>query len=242
MPQAPTLTAAAVRHELALLADPHKATVLTRFFQCAPGGYGEGDRFIGVQVPPQRKLARTFRALPPEAISELLQDGIHEHRFTGFLILVGRFASGDTATRAHSFALCRTHLAGLNNWDLVDTVAPGLLGPHLLDNPTLKPWLDTLARSPVLWERRIAIISTLAFIRADAFEDTLRLAERLLHDKHDLMHKAVGWMLREVGNRDLKQEEAFLDRHAHEMPRTMLRYAIEKFPADRRQHFMRQKG
>jgi 3-methyladenine DNA glycosylase AlkD len=236
------LTADDVRHELAHLAIPENAPVLQKFFQAFPGGYGEGDTFLGVRVPEQRKLARRFRDLPPEQLSTLLRDTVHEHRLTGFFILVKRFEAGDAAGHARCFELCRRHLAGLNNWDLVDSVAPVLIGPYLAENPAFRPWLDDLSRSRVLWERRISILSTLAFIRAGDFTDTLRLAERLLHDEHDLMHKAVGWMLREVGKRDLATEEAFLDRHAHEMPRTALRYAIERFAPDRRQHYLQHRA
>lgn len=234
-----SLSAEAVRHALAGVASPEKAAFLPRFFKTGPGEYAEGDVFLGVVVPEQRKLARRFKTLPLEHVSELVRGPVHEHRFTGFLILIAQYEKADASTRERFFAFCREHLAGLNNWDLVDLVAPALIGVHLAERPKLKPWLDELARSRVLWERRIAIISTFAFIRRGEFDDTLRIAERLLHDKHDLIHKAVGWMLRELGQRDLAREEAFLDRHAGEMPRTMLRYAIERFSPARRAHYMR---
>lgn len=243
MPPSHTSTADAVRQELARLSHPDKAAGVRKFFKAAPGEYAEGDAFLGVTMPEQRAIARRHRDLLPwDELPSLLRGEFHEHRMTGFLLLVSWFERGDAATRTRGFELCREHLAGLNNWDLVDTVAPSLIGPYLRETPVLLPWLDTLSRSRVLWERRISIMSTLAFIRAGEFSDTLRLAERLLHDEHDLMHKAVGWMLREVGNRDLAREEAFLDRHAHEMPRTMLRYAIERFSPARRQHYMTRKG
>ncbi|HEX8536903.1 MAG TPA: DNA alkylation repair protein [Cystobacter sp.] len=195
--------------------------------------------FLGVTVPEQRRIARRHKALPLEELGALLRGEVHEHRFTGFVLLVERFEREEAPGRDRLFAFCREHLAGVNNWDLVDLVAPRLIGVHLLEHPELKPLLDEFVRSPVLWERRIAIMATFAFIRAGEFSDTLRLAEVLLQDTHDLMHKAVGWMLREVGNRDLASEEAFLDRHAGKMPRTMLRYAIEKFPPERREHYMK---
>ncbi|XXF80701.1 DNA alkylation repair protein [Myxococcaceae bacterium GXIMD 01537] len=234
----PVLTAEAVVRELERAALPEKAAFLPRFFKAGPGEYAEGDVFLGVTVPEQRKIARRFQALGEDALSTLLRSPVHEHRLTGFLILVARYKKADAPGRSRLFAFCREHLAGLNNWDLVDTVAPHVIGAHLLEHPSLKPMLDDFARSAVLWERRIAIIATQAFIRRGEFADTLRLAEVLLRDEHDLIHKAVGWMLREVGERDLAREEAFLDRHAAEMPRTMLRYAIEKFSPERREHYL----
>ncbi|QRN99816.1 DNA alkylation repair protein [Archangium violaceum] len=225
--------------ELARAADPEKAAFFPRFFKTGPGEYGEGDVFLGVTVPEQRRIARRHKDLPLEQVSELLRSEVHEHRFTGFVILVERFARADEAGRGRLFEFCREHLSRMNNWDLVDTVAPRLIGEYLLEHPELKPLLYGWAGSPVLWERRIAIMSTLAFIRAGDFTDTLKLAGVLLHDPHDLMHKAVGWMLREVGNRDRTAEETFLDRHAWEMPRTMLRYAIEKFSPARREHYLK---
>ncbi|OJT27185.1 DNA alkylation repair protein [Archangium sp. Cb G35] len=231
----------AIQDELARAADPEKAAFYPRFFKTGPGEYAEGDVFLGVTVPEQRRIAKRHKDLPLEQLGALLRSELHEHRLTGFLILVTRFERADGAGRHRLFVFCREHLAGLNNWDLVDTVAPKLLGEYLLEHPELTPWLYELARSPVLWERRIAIMSTQAFIRAGDFKDTLKLAELLLHDEHDLIHKAVGWMLREVGNRDLASEETFLDRHAREMPRTMLRYAIEKFPKAKREHYLKRK-
>ena len=229
-----------IRDELARAADPEKAAFFPRFFKTGPGQYAEGDVFLGVTVPEQRRIARRHKLLPLEQLRPLLLSEVHEHRFTGFVILVEKFEREDAPGRDRLFAFCREHLAGVNNWDLVDLVAPRLMGVHLLEHPEHKSLLDELVRSSVLWERRIAIMATFAFIRAGTFSDTLRLAELLLQDTHDLMHKAVGWMLREVGNRELASEEAFLDRHAGVMPRTMLRYAIEKFPPERRAHYMKQ--
>jgi 3-methyladenine DNA glycosylase AlkD len=236
------VSAEAIQQELARAADPEKAAFFPKFFKTGPGGYAEGDVFLGVTVPEQRRTARRYRDLPLEQLGGLLRSKVHEHRLTGFLILVARFESAEAALRTRLFGFCREHLLGLNNWDLVDLVAPKLIGPYLIEHPELQPLLDTWARSRVLWERRIAIMSTLAFIRQGDFTKTLRLAELLLHDEHDLLHKAVGWMLREVGKRDLLTEETFLDRHAATMPRTMLRYAIERFSPERRAHYLRRVG
>jgi 3-methyladenine DNA glycosylase AlkD len=227
-----------IMRELAQVADARKAAFFPRFFKTGPGGYSEGDQFLGVTVPLQRGIARRHRDTPLPELAKLVSSPIHEHRLTGFIILTEQFRKADEATRKRLFAFCRKHLARVNNWDIVDLVAPKLIGEHLLAHPELRPLLPTFARSSSLWKRRIAIMTTFAFIRRGDFADTLALAERLLHDPHDLIHKAVGWMLREVGERDLPTLEAFLERHAGEMPRTMLRYAIEKLPPRRRQDFM----
>lgn len=234
-------TAKTVQDALTRAANPEKAAFFPKFFKTGPGEYAEGDVFLGVTVPEQRKIAKSHKSLPLEEVSVLVRSRIHEHRLTGFLILVARFERADAAERERLFTFCREHLAGLNNWDLVDTVAPKVIGAYLLEHRELMPMLHDFARSPVLWERRIAILSTHAFIRAGEFGETLKLARVLIRDPHDLIHKAVGWMLREVGDRDRASEESFLDRHAAEMPRTMLRYAIEKFSPERRKHYLEQK-
>lgn len=234
------MSAETIMKELAEAADPKKAAFFPRFFKAGPGEYAEGDHFLGVTVPEQRRIARSHRATPLPEVAKLVGSPIHEHRLTGFLILNEQFRKGDEATRARLFAFCLKHLAGLNNWDLVDTVAPKIFGEHLIAHPELRRMLSTFAGASSLWKRRIAIITTQAFIRRGDFEDTLELAERLLHDPHDLIHKAVGWMLREVGERDLSRLEEFLERHSQAMPRTMLRYAIEKLSPQRRRHFLEQ--
>jgi 3-methyladenine DNA glycosylase AlkD len=234
------MSAETVMKELARAANPEKAAFFPRFFKAGPGEYAEGDQFLGVTVPEQRRIAKRHRDLALPEVTKLVGSPIHEHRLTGFLILNEQFRKADEELQARLFAFCREHLAGLNNWDLVDTVAPKIFGEHLIAHPELRKMLHTYAGDSSLWKRRIAIISTQAFIRRGDFEDTLKLAERLLHDPHDLIHKAVGWMLREVGQRDLSRLEDFLERHAAEMPRTMLRYAIEKLPPQRRRHFMEQ--
>jgi len=232
------MSAAAVMKELTQAADASKATFYLRFFKTGPGEYAEGDQFLGVTVPQQRRIARSHRDLPLPELAKLVTSPTHEHRLTGFLILIERFRKADPPTRAHLFAFCRKHLAGLNNWDLVDTVAPKIIGEHLIDHPELRTLLHSFAGASSLWKRRIAIMATQAFIRRGDFEETLAIAGRLLRDPHDLIHKAVGWMLREVGQKKRSVLEAFLERYAGEMPRTMLRYAIEKLPPPRRQYFM----
>jgi 3-methyladenine DNA glycosylase AlkD len=232
------MSAETIKKDLAQASDAEKAAFYPRFFKTRPGEYAEGDQFIGVTVPEQRRIARLHRDTPLSELAKLVGSPIHEHRLTGFIILTEQFRKADGEARARLFAFCREHLAGLNNWDLVDTVAPKIIGEHLIAHPDLRKMLYTFAGDSSLWKRRIAIIATQAFIRHGDFADTLALSERLLHDSHDLIHKAVGWMLREVGERDLPQLETFLERHAREMPRTMLRYAIEKLPAQRRRYFM----
>jgi len=227
------LSAAAVRKRLRELGDPESAIFLQRFFKTGPGQYGEGDRFLGIRVPDIRRVARESRGISLDHIETLLHDPWHEVRLLAVVLLGDVYKRGTTAERD---AVFRTYLANakrINNWDLVDLSAPNVVGAHLLTRSRTR--LDRLARSENLWERRIAIVSTAAFIRENQFDDTLRIARILMSDSHDLIHKAVGWMLREVGKRDRAVLEAFLEEHAHELPRTTLRYAIERFsPADRK--------
>jgi 3-methyladenine DNA glycosylase AlkD len=221
-----------VAKALAELADPSTVEGKMRFFRAVPGGYGEGDRFLGVTVPDQRRVARQFTALGLPEVRRLLTSGTHEERLTALFILVRKFAKADEPARKEIIDLYLANTASVNNWDLVDSSAFQLLGEWLLDRD--RSLLDQLAASDSLWERRIAIIATFAFIRRDDHEWTLRIAETLVDDGHDLIHKAVGWMLREVGNRDRDAELAWLTRHHRTMPRTMLRYAIEKFEPELR--------
>lgn len=216
----------AIRQLLRASARPGDATFLQRFFKAGPGQYGEGDRFLGVRVPATRQVASQSDGLSLDEVQALLHSEWHEERLLALLILVRRFEHGDLARRQQIYRLYLRQTQFINNWDLVDLSAPNIVGAWLLDRP--RSALDPLARSPNLWERRIAVLATLAFIRRREFADTLRLCERLLDDMHDLMHKACGWMLREVGKRDTRVLEGFLERHATRMPRTMLRYAIEK--------------
>jgi len=219
------------------LADPQRAEHHLRFFKTGPGEYGHGDRFLGLTVPQIRTVARQHRALPLPELSRLLDSEWHEERLLALMIAVHQFRRGDTATRKaiHHFYLKKTDR--INNWDLVDLSARDIVGGYLLDRS--RSPLARLARSRSVWERRIAIIATYAFIQRGEFDDTLRIAEALLGDGHDLIHKAVGWMLREVGKRDVAVLRAFLDEHAPQMPRTALRYAIERFPASLRRRYLR---
>ncbi|MET8087334.1 DNA alkylation repair protein [Micromonospora sp. NPDC005237] len=230
-------TPADVRRELASLADPARAAGSSRFLQLGPGGYGEGDRAIGVSVPEQRRVAaRYWRDLSLTGTAELLTSDVHEERLTALFVLVRKFARGDEEERGRVVRLLLDNTDHINNWDLVDSSAPYILGPWLIDKD--RSVLDRLAASDLVWDRRIAIMATFAFIRIGDFDWTFRLGERLLHDPHDLVRKAVGWMLREVGNRDRAAEEEFLARHHRVMPRVMLRYAIEKFEPQRRRKYL----
>lgn len=221
-----------LRKELRALSDPKKALVLQRFFKTGKGEYGEGDVFLGVMVPESRLVARKYAELAIHDVRKLLRSKIHEERLVALLILVRRH--GRDPERTAKFYL--NNVAWVNNWDLVDLTAPGILGAYLERRD--RAVLYRMAQSANLWERRVAIIATQHFIRKGDFGDTLKIAALLLHDEHDLMHKAVGWMLREVGKRDLAAEEAFLRKHCRKMPRTMLRYAIEKFPPEKRRAYM----
>lgn len=230
-------TTADVRHALARLADPRRAQASSRFLQMVPGGYGEGDTAIGVSVPEQRRVAaRYWRDLSLADTAKLLTSGVHEERLTSLLILVRKFTRADETERGQIVDVVLANTGHINNWDLVDSSAPYIVGPWLIDKD--RSVLDRLAGSSLVWDRRIAVMATFAFIRAGDFDWTFRLAERLLRDPHDLIHKAVGWMLREVGNRDRAAEEEFLARHYRVMPRVMLRYAIEKFDPQRRGEYL----
>ncbi|MGW1449003.1 DNA alkylation repair protein [Micromonospora sp. NPDC002411] len=230
-------TSVAVRRDLASLADPRRAEASSRFLQMVPGGYGEGDRAIGVSVPDQRRVAaRYWRDLSLVETTDLLHGEVHEERLTSLLILVRKFAKGDEQERGEIYRLVLANTGRLNNWDLVDSSAPSIVGPWLVDKE--RGVLDRLAGSDLVWDRRIAVMATFAFIRADDFHWTFRLSDKLLRDPHDLVRKAVGWMLREVGNRDRAAEEEFLLRRYRVMPRVMLRYAIEKFEPQRRRDYL----
>jgi 3-methyladenine DNA glycosylase AlkD len=213
-----------------------KAAFFPRFFKSGPGEYGEGDMFIGVTVPLQRKIAKTYKDLSLEELSELINDDIHEYRSTALFILTARMAKADEMeeeTLAHFYL---DHKDRVNNWDLVDCSAHLILGKFLYNRD--RDLLYYLAHSEDLWDKRKAIIATMYYIKKGQFEDTLKISEVLLHDKHDLIHKAVGWMLRVVGDMDPEVEEGFLKKHYKTMPRTMLRYAIEKFPEEKRKAYL----
>jgi 3-methyladenine DNA glycosylase AlkD len=230
-------TADEIVARLHALGDAEQARFATRYFRTGPGEYAEGDRFLGIRVPMLRQLIREYRGLPLERVGELLRSPWHEARLLACLLLADAYPRGDAAAREAIFRLYLAHTKQINNWDLVDTSAPHVVGAHLEARD--RTVLERLARSDSVWERRIAILATQHFIRRGDFGTTLRVAEMLVDDRHDLIHKAVGWMLREVGDRDRAAEEAFLIRHHRTMPRTMLRYAIEKFPPDLRRAYLR---
>lgn len=224
-----------IKTELEASANPKRAESNKWFFKTGPGEYGEGDEFIGISVPDTRKIAKKYVLLPYGDVEALLESPIHEYRLCGLLILVLRFEKyADDRERIYEFYL--QHTARVNNWDLVDLSSHEIVGEYLQDKARKK--LYELARSKNLWERRIAIVSTYALIRKHQFADTTAIAEILLTDKHDLIHKAVGWMLREVGKKNKTVLESFLKKHANTMPRTMLRYAIEKFTVKERKYWM----
>lgn len=271
------MSATLIVNHLQSLGTPEKAEVLSRFFKIGKGQYGEGDIFLGVVVPEQRKIAKEFRDLPFSEIEKLLSSPYHEVRMTGLLVLTYAYERADDAQRKKIFEFLLAHRAAMNNWDLVDVIVPKIVGEHLANAHPSVPKAGQLpsrrgagkrgvgeeragekgtgrkvavmgrsgreilyhfAQSANLWERRIAIVSTYAFIRADEFDDTIAIAKMLLGDRHDLIHKATGWMLREVGKRDESVLRAFLDAHAAVMPRTMLRYAIERFSEGERRHYL----
>lgn len=224
-----------VRAGLRRLASPAKAAALQRFFKTGKGEYGAGDIFLGVMVPGQRYVARQFAALPLEDIAELLAGPFHEERLTALLILVNRFARAAPPERKRIYAFYMRHRKRVNNWDLVDLSAPYIAGPC-----APMATLERLARSRSVWDRRIAILATFHAIRQGDPAPALHIAEMLLADPHDLIHKAAGWMLREAGKRCGEGVlDSFLDPHAQVMPRTMLRYAIERLPEDRRRAWLR---
>jgi 3-methyladenine DNA glycosylase AlkD len=233
------MTAREAKQKLEALASPDLAKSSGRFFKTGPGQYGEGDIFIGVKVPTLRAVSREFRLLPLEEVEPLLNSPIHEVRHLALMILVLQVAKSDHAHRRVVFDFYMQNTKFVNNWDLVDCSAPQVVGGFLMDK-SRKPLFD-LAKSKSLWERRIAIVSTQHFIRQADFADTLAISQKLLKDKEDLIHKATGWMLREVGQKAEAVLEAFLDQHGAAMPRTMLRYAIEKFPPDQRRAYLQRK-
>lgn len=229
-------TAAKARARLAALADPEQATHALRFFKTGPGEYGEGDQFLGIRIPQLRNVAKEARGMTLPELAVLLRSPWHEERMLALFVLTHAFSIGDETQRTEVFDFYVAHLPWVNNWDLVDASAHLIVGPWLEGRS--RALLTNWAHSTVLWERRVAVVATLHFIRKGDFADILALAELLQDDPHDLMHKAVGWMLREVGKRDLASMESFLKKHAATMPRTMLRYAIEKLPEAARQNYL----
>lgn len=234
-----TGTALDIERALRRVARSDKADFLPRFFQCHPGGYGEGDRFLGVVVPDQRRVAREFRSLPENEIRKLLGSQWHECRLTGLFILADQFQRSSEPDSTRIFELMLDCFTGVNNWDLVDTAGPKIAGPWLAEKKSRQKLLMTWAKFSQLWSQRLAMVSTLTLIKRDEYDWTTRLATKFLDHPHDLIHKATGWMLREMGNRSKPHLLDFLDRHATRMPRTMLRYAIEKLPEPMRQAYLK---
>jgi len=230
------MSLAKLKKEIREKSSKEKSKIYAKFFKTGKGEYGEGDIFLGLTVPEQRILARKYTNLVLDDVKKLLESKYHEHRLMGLFILVYKYERSNEKEKAgiKDFYLENKHRG--NNWDLVDCIADKILGKHLIDKD--KKVLYELAKSESIWDRRIAIISTFEFIKNGKFEDTLKISKILLKDEHDLIHKAVGWMLREIGKRDLETLEKFLKRHYKKMPRTMLRYAIEKFPEIKRKKYL----
>ena len=222
--------------DLQKLENPQKAKILSRFFKTGKGEYGEGDIFLGITVPQTRSIAKKYTNLNLKDLEKLLSSKIHEHRLIALLILIENYRKDSIEHKNSIFNFYLKNTKFINNWDLVDLSAPKIVGNFLLDKD--KSILYNLAKSSNLWEKRMAIISTFAFIRLYKFKHTLKISEVLMKDNHDLIHKAVGWMLREVGKRNKEVEEKFLNQHYMKMPRTMLRYAIEKFDNNKRKKYL----
>lgn len=236
LPVKPPPTAAQVQRHLKTLASAAAAKQQAGYFKTGPGQYGEGDIFIGIRVPVLRKTAKQFQSLPLPQITKLLRSKIHEERLLALMILVLRFEKGDGAARKQIYDLYLANTEFVNNWDLVDSSAPGIVGGYLVDRSRAP--LKKLAKSKSLWERRIAIITTQHFNRLGQIGEAIAISRLLLKDEHDLIHKAAGWMLREVGVKDRDALVQFLLEHSKTMPRTMLRYAIEHFSAEERKRWL----
>jgi len=231
------MTLSKLKQDLQELANPKQAQLLQRFFKAGKGEYGEGDVFLGIIAPKKRELAKKYKDLSINEIQTLLNSKYNEARWISLLILINKYKKADESEKKKIFNFYLSNTKNINNWNLVDISAPKIIGVFLLDKD--KKILYKLAKSESLWERRIAILSTAYFISKNQFDDTLKISEILLQDKHDLIHKAVGWMLREVGKRDQQVEEKFLQKHYKNMPRTMLRYAIERFEEGKRKGYLK---
>jgi 3-methyladenine DNA glycosylase AlkD len=234
-----SIKASEIQNQLKRLGNPQTATFLQRFFKTGPGEYGDGDRFRGIRVPVLRKLAKDCQHLSLNEIGKLIRSPYHEDRAVALMILVTVYLRADEALKAKIYTMYLKNTRYINSWDLVDMSAPIIVGTFVQN--TDRDVLYRLTNSSSLWERRIAILATFHFIKAGEVDETFKIAEKLLNDREDLIHKAVGWMLREVGNRDMKAEENFLAQHYRRMPRTMLRYAIENFPEAKRQKYLKGK-
>lgn len=230
-----------LKNEMLTLKDPKKREVLERFFKTKKGEYAEGDLFYGITVPKTRVAAKKYFAkMSLKEVEDLLHSKIHEERLCALLILIQKLKEKNCTneTKKEIYDLYLKNTKFINNWDLVDLSAQHIVGKYLFENKNELQILEKMAKSNLLWDRRIAVLSTFYFIYQKEFDYTLKLAEILLHDEHDLMQKAVGWMLREIGKRDLQTEEDFLKENYKLMPRTMLRYAIEKFPESKRKKYL----
>ncbi len=228
-----------VQSDLKKIANVQKATILSRFFKTGKGQYGEGDVFWGIMVPQQREIAKQHKDASLEEITRLLESQVHECRLTGLFILLLKNKKASPGDKKIFYDYYLANISRINNWDLVDLSAPQIIGGWLLEKPDERKILYRLSKSNNLWERRISILSCFMFIKNGVFDDALKIAEVLLHDPHDLIHKAVGWMLREIGKIDQSVEEEFLQKHYKTMPRTMLRYSIERFSKVKKTYFMK---
>lgn len=231
------MTAKQIRQELETYIDPVKKEYLPKFFKTGKGQYGEGDKFLGVVVPNTRLVAKKHKDVPFEVVKDLMYSEYHECRLCGLLMLVERFKKSDEQQRKEIYDFYLSTTERINNWDLVDLSAPYIVGEYLKDKS--REDLYRLADSDLLWEQRIAVVATVTLIRNNDLTDIYALSEQLLRHKHDLMQKAIGWMLREAGKKDKDRLLAFLEKYRLEMPRTMLRYSIEKFTEEERKHFMK---
>lgn len=231
------MTLTKIKQEIKKQANPAKAQIYQRFFKTGKGEYGEGDLFLGLTMPEQRTIAKKFLNLKINEVEQLLHSKYHEHRMIALVIWTYQYDKGNQELKNKIYRIYMKNLKWINNWDLVDVTTPRIVGMHLLNKD--KQILYKLAKSKILWERRISMLATFAFIYHNQFKDSIKIAEILLNDKHDLIHKAVGWMLREIGKRDLKTEEAFLNKYYKQMPRTMLRYSIERFPDKKKKYYMK---
>lgn len=227
-----------IEQKIKSLGNPVRAAGSARYFKTGPGEYGEGDVFAGLTTPQVQALAREYRDLGLTVLTRLLGTKVHEQRTLAVLVLVSQYERGEAEKKGEIYRFYLENTAGINNWDLVDISAPKILGPFWREHPEERKKIWQLADSPILWERRMAMLGMLAFIRNEELDLPLAVAERLINDREDLMHKAVGWMLREMGKKDAGRQEAFLRKWGPTMPRTALRYAIEKFEEKKRKEFL----
>jgi len=227
-----------IKEELRKLSNPKKVVILQRFFKTGPGEYAQGDKFLGLTVPQIRKISKQYSGMDIDDAANLLRSGYHEERLAALFIMVSQFKKGDGKSKEKIFKVYASNTKYINNWDLIDLTAGHIVGAHLENKP--KGLLCQFARSKDLWKKRISILATFEYIYKGKPQETLKIAQILLNDEHDLIHKAVGWMLREVGKRcSQKTEEEFLQKYYKKMPRTMLRYAIERFPEKLRQKYLK---